>query len=59
MIAGAALIGVLAAAFAFFEFEIPAPETPPAQIGAVIAFGVITYTLWHIARKGMPGARSE
>jgi putative OPT family oligopeptide transporter len=59
MIAGAALIGVLAAAFAFFEVDLPEPATAPARIGAVVAFGVISWTLWHVARRGLPGPKAE
>lgn len=59
MIAGAALIGVLGAALAFFEVEVPAPDSPPAQIGAVIAFGVIALSLWQIAWKGLPGKKRD
>ncbi|MCO4770613.1 MAG: oligopeptide transporter, OPT family [Deltaproteobacteria bacterium] len=57
MIAGAALIGVVGAALAFFEIEVPKPETAPAQIGAVIAFAVISLSLWRIAWKGLPGKK--
>ena len=59
MIAGAAMIGVVGAALAFFEVELPTPDSPPAQIGAVIAFGIIAATLWQVAWKGFPGSKKD
>ena len=49
LIAGAALVGVLAAAVAFFEVAIPKPEVPPARWGTLLAFSVLTVVLAYKA----------
>ena len=45
LIAGAALVGVFAAALAFFEIQVPKPEVAPAKWTAVVAFLVLTGVL--------------
>ncbi len=45
LIAGAALVGVLAAALAFFDVSVPAPESPPAGWTALVSFAALTATL--------------
>ncbi len=56
LIAGAALVGVLAAGLAFFDLGVPKPETPPAKWGALLAFGALTAVL---AYKTFSGGQSR
>lgn len=57
LIAGAALVGVFAAALTFFELGIGAGDAPdPAQwVPAALAFGALTGSLAYVA-LGKPGA---
>ncbi|MCB9665783.1 MAG: oligopeptide transporter, OPT family [Alphaproteobacteria bacterium] len=59
LIAGAALIGVLGAALAFFEVELHLGEepSPSAWVPAALAFGVLAASLVVAARRG--GASKE
>ncbi len=47
LIAGAALVGVLAATLAFLEIPLHTPETPPAKWAALLAFAALTGLLTH------------
>ncbi len=59
MIAGAAMIGVVAAALAFFEVDIGEATGDPRNLAAVLAFGLLAASMAAIAWKGWPGRRSE
>lgn len=54
LIAGAALIGVLGAALAFFEVELgTGHEADPTRwVGATVAFGLLAASLWWVAHRG-------
>ncbi len=58
LIAGAALVGVLAATLAFFEVQVPgSPASPEAWASATVAFGLLAATLGYVA-LGKPGAKA-
>lgn len=59
MIAGAALIGVVAAALAFFEVDLGEGPATPRQLAAVFAFGILTLSLVGVVWRGWPGRRAE
>lgn len=61
LIAGAALIGVLAATLAFFEVEIPhlLPDLPYPNLRGVLAFGLLTAGLAWATLGGLKTTHAE
>ena len=57
LIAGAAMIGVVAAALTFFKVDLGEATGDPRNLAAVLAFGLLALSMAAIAWKGWPGAR--